>query len=408
MIKRLVIVALIFGILLGGLAYFQFVFKPQMIEKFVAQMQGTAPVVTSDIAREEDWTAKVQAIGTVTATKGVNLAPEIAGIVAEYFFETGDDVKEGTKLVQLDDSVQQAELHSNLATLKQTKLDFDRQSNLVKKGAVSQSSLDSATAARDTAAAAVEQVEAVIAQKKVLAPFSGRLGLRKVERGQYVSAGEGLVWIQALDPIWVDFPVPEKQAGQIKVGDPVTVTSDAFPDKSFDGKVLALDVRVNEETRTLTIRAEFPNPDKLLLPGMFGNVAVSSGKPQPYVTVPRTAVTYGLYGDSVWVAKKREDAADASGPDSAKADETAEADKSDTVKADAAGAGGEAPAGPVLMAERRFVRVGPAEQDRVAILEGIEAGEEVITSGQLKLDPDGPVKIDNSERLKTPAELPRP
>jgi len=438
MTKRFVIVAIIIAVFLGGLAWFQLVFKPQMIEQFVSQMQGAAPTVTTEEARKESWTPQLHAIGTVTAIRGVNLAPEISGIVEDYFFESGDDVEEGKLLVQLDDSVQQAELAANKATLKDAEIDYERQSKLVDRGAVSQAALDTATATRDSARAAVDQVSAVIEQKSVEAPFSGRIGLRTVEKGQYVPTGEGIVWLQALDPIWIDFPVPETEAGRIKVGDTVNIRSDSYPDKVFEGKIVARDVRVSSDTRTLTMRAELPNPDKTLLPGMFGDVTVDSGAPKEYVTVPKTAVTYSLYGDAVWVAVPRdaEDTGDqeAPAPESGGA-QAAEADQPAENDEDAAPAGGDEDAaaqddqgedeqaqeeqtkdelakdgedGPKLKAVRRFVRVGPNRGDRVAILEGIKAGEEVVTSGQLKLQPDSPIEVDNSERLKAPAELPRP
>lgn len=423
MTKRFIIVAIIIAVFLGGLAWFQLVFKPQMIEQFVSQMQGAAPTVTTEEARTETWTPQLHAIGTVTAVRGVNLSPEIAGIVEDYFFESGDDVEEGKLLVQLDDSVQQAELAANKATLKDAELDYERQSKLVARGAVSQAALDTATATRDSARAAVDQLSAIIEQKSVEAPFSGRIGLRSVEKGQYVPAGEGIVWLQSLDPIWIDFPVPETEAGRIKVGDTVQVRSDSYPDKKFKGKIVARDVRVSTATRTLTMRAELPNPDKTLLPGMFGDVTVDSGEPKEYVTVPKTAVTYSLYGDAVWVAvprdventdEKEAPAPESGGAQAAEADEPAEGGEDATPadegeKAEAAdGEAKDGEDGPKLKAVRRFVRVGPNRGDRVAIVEGVKAGEVVVTSGQLKLQPDSAIEVDNSERLKAPAELPRP
>jgi membrane fusion protein, multidrug efflux system len=384
MIKRLIIVGVIIAAFLGGISYLQFVFKPKMIAKVVATMQGGAPAVTAEPARIEDWTATVQAIGTMMATKGVHVAPEIDGLVTGYFFDSGQDVTKGQRLVQLDDSVQQAQLLADEAKLKQAQLDYDRQKKLVTTQAVSQATLDSATATRDADIAAVKQTKAIIAQKDVKAPFSGRLGLRNVERGQYVSVGQGLVWLQALDPIWIDFPVSESDAGKIALNDAVTVTTDMYPGKTFKGHVIALDARVAADTRTRMVRALLPNPDKMLLPGMFGNVAISAGGPHRVVTVPRTAVTYSLYGDSVWVveSKKTKPAAEAS-------------------------AGGAATQKPQLVAVRRFVRVGETQGDRVAILTGVKAGEQVITSGQLKLQPDSPVTVNNAGRLKAPPELPR-
>lgn len=394
MIKRLVIVGIIIAVFLSGLGYFQLVFKPKMIQQVVSKMMhGQAPTVTTEIARAEDWTAKVQAIGSLTAIKGVNVAPEIDGLVTKYFFKSGEDVTKGQPLVQLDDSVQQAQLLASKATLRQAELNYERQKKLVARGAVSQATLDQATATRDADAAAVQQVKAVIAQKDVRAPFSGRLGLRNVVRGQYVSAGTGLVWLQQLAPIWLDFPISEADAGKVKIGDPVSMTTDTFPDKVFKGHVIARDARVSTDTRTLMVRAELPNSDKLLLPGMFGNVAVSSGTPKKVVTVPRTAITYSLYGDTVWVVEKKT-------PKAPPAEASAGS-------GEASAAPAREPAKPQLIAVRRFVKVGQTQGDRVAILEGIKAGDEVVTSGQLKLQPNGPVRVDNAGRLRAPTVLPR-
>jgi membrane fusion protein (multidrug efflux system) len=227
-------------------------------------------------------------------------------------------------------------------------------------------------------------MEAQIAQKNIKAPFAGRLGLRHVEKGQYVKSGDTLVWLQALDPIWIDFPVPEGDLGRLKPGAVIELSVGAYPQEVFKGEIEAFDARVASETRTLMVRGRLPNKDHRLLPGMFANVGVLEGAPKELVTVPRTAVTYGLYGDSVWVVKE-------SPPEPEKT----------------ASVGEVAVPGPKLTAERRFVRVGPSQGDEVAILEGVKEGEQVITSGQLKLHPDTVIKIDNSRPLTPQAERPK-
>ena len=394
MFKRFLIAALIIAVFLGGVAYFQLVFKPKMIAEFVGKMAPPAATITAEPAKLEKWSDKVHAIGTVLAIEGVDVAPQVGGIVTAYFFDSGKDVEKGAKLVQLDTSVEEAELASNKATLIEAKLDFDRQVNLVKKGAVSQATLDATVAKRDAAIAAVQRVEAIIAQKNIAAPFAGRLGLRRVEKGQYVSPGQALVWLQALDPIWVDFPVPEGDVDKFKIGSTVQLTTDAFTGQTFTGEVEAFDARLNQDTRTLMVRGKIPNPDRKLLPGMFANVAVLAGEPKDMVTVPRTAVTYTLYGDSVWVVVPDDKPAQVDKP-------TAEATPGSAIAADAPQTERK------LKAERRFVRVGQTQADRVSILEGVKAGEEVVTSGQLKLQPDAAVKVDNADALKAPAELPK-
>jgi membrane fusion protein (multidrug efflux system) len=401
MVKRFLIAAIIVGLFLGGVGYFNLVFKPKMIGEFMAKMVPPPATVTAEAAKTETWIDRVRAIGTLVAIEGVDVAPQVGGIVIEYFFDSGQDVEKGAKLVKLDTSVEEADLADHKATLQQANLDFERQSKLVKTSAVSVATLDATIAKRDSAAAAVQKVEAIIAQKNIAAPFAGRLGLRHVEKGQYVSPGQALVWLQALDPIWVDFPVPEGSVGKFTIGSAIDLLSDAFPGQLFKGEVEAFDAKLGQDTRTLMVRARVPNPDRKLLPGMFANVAVLSSGARQFVTVPRTAVTYGLYGDSVWVVKEGTPEPAAKPTPVAEAEPVASA-----VAADAAPTGA-IPAEPKLVVERRFVRVGPTEGDRVAILEGVKAGEEVVTSGQIKLQPGAKIKVDNSGALKAPAELPR-
>jgi RND family efflux transporter, MFP subunit len=384
MIKRFIIAAIIVGLFLGGVGYFNLVFKPQMIGEFMKKMVPPPATVTAEPAKTDSWTDRLHSIGTLIAIQGIDVAPQVGGIVSNYFFDSGQDVVKGAKLLQLDTSVEEADLTSNKAMLVEANADFGRQSSLVKKGSVSEAVLDTTIAKRDSAAAAVQRVEAIIAQKNITAPFAGRLGLRRMEKGQYVSPGQALVWLQALDPIWIDFPVPEGDVGKMKVGSAIELTVDAYPKEMFKGEIEAFDARVAQETRTLMVRGRLPNPDHKLLPGMFANIAVLEGAPKEVVTVPRTALTYGLYGDSVWVVKE-----------------------APAGNAKPAEPGAAAAAERQLIAERRFVRVGPTQGDTVAILEGVKAGEQVVTSGQLKLHPDASVKIDNSQPLTPPTERPK-
>ena len=401
MVKRFLIAAIVVGLFLGGVGYFNLVFKPQMIGEFLAKMVPPPATVTAEPAKTETWIDRVRAIGTLVAIEGVDVAPQVGGSVTDYFFDSGHDVDKGAKLIKLDTSVEEADLADNKATLQQTNLDLERHSKLVKTSAVSQAVLDATIAKRDSAAAAVQKTEALIAQKNITAPFAGRLGLRRVEKGQYVSPGQALVWLQALDPIWVDFPVPEASVGKFAIGSQVELAADAFPGEMFKGEIEAFDAKLGADTRTLMVRARLPNPDRKLLPGMFANVAVLAGGAKQLVTVPRTAVTYGLYGDSVWAVKESAPEPAAAPPATASAEPVASAIASDATPT------ASIPAEKTLTAERRFVRVGPTQGDRIAILEGIKPGEQVITSGQLKLQPDATIKVDNSGALKAPAELPR-
>jgi membrane fusion protein (multidrug efflux system) len=225
----------------------------------------------------------------------------------------------------------------------------------------------------------VARSQALISQKNIKAPFAGRLGIRKVDIGQYVSPGTALVSLQALDPIYVDFTIPEQDIGRVEAGQTIELTVDAVPGEVFRGTVHVLDARLNAETRALLVRGRLPNPDRKLLPGMFADVTVLTGSPMQVVTVPRTSISYSLYGDSIFVVQA--------------ADATAETTGS-----------GNSAAGGQLVAERRSVRLGETRDDRVAIAAGIEAGDDVVTSGQQKLRPGVEVRIDNSAPLRPPAE----
>jgi membrane fusion protein (multidrug efflux system) len=401
MIKRFLIAAAIVGLFLGGVGYFNLVFKPKMIGEFMAKMVPPPATVTAEPAKTESWIDRVRAIGTLAAIEGVDVAPQLGGMVTGYFFDSGKDVEKGEKLIKLDTSVEEADLADKKATLTQTILDYERQSKLVKTSVVSQSTLDQTIAKRDSAAASVQHVEAIITQKTITAPFAGRLGLRHVEKGQYVSPGQALVWLQALDPIWVDFPVPEGSVAKFAIGSKIELSADAYPGQLFKGEVEAFDAKLNQDARMLMVRARVPNPDRKLLPGMFANVAVLAGGAKEFVTVPRTAVTYGLYGDSIWVVKESASELAPAPTPMAQAEPVVS-----TAAADAAPVGA-IPPELKLTAERRFVRIGPTEGNRVAILEGVKAGEQVVTSGQLKLQPGATIKVDNSGALKAPVELPK-
>jgi len=384
---RFIVTGILIAALLGGLGYFQFVFKPQMIKSFLSQMTPPPATVTAEAARTEKWVERVSSIGTMIASQGVEVTSQVAGIVTEVGIESGTEVEQGAKLVQLDTAVEVADLASAQATQREAEVAYERQADLMQKRVTSEANLDTARAKRETAQAAVKRIQAVIAQKGIVSPFAGRLGIRKVEKGQYVSAGMPLVSLQALNPIRVDFPMPEQQIGKLRVGQPIELTVDAFPNQVFGGEVQSLDARVAQDTRTLLVRGLLPNPERKLLPGMFANVTVLVGEPADVITVPRTAVTYSLYGDSVYVVK----------PAPAKED-----------KAASAPASGQPPAPePALVAERRYVRTGQVREDRVAITFGLAKAEEVVTTGQLKLNPGASIRIDNTQPLSRPDQRPK-
>ncbi len=376
--RRFLIFSLVFVLLAGfagGLGYFQFIVKPEIIKGFISKAPPPVAVVAVTEAKAEDWIERIPAVGTFRAVQGIELAPQVGGIIRAFHFDSGQEVAKGALLVELEDSVEQADLKSNLATLKNTDMALDRQRQLITGGSTSRSTLDSAEAARDQASAAVERSRALIAQKALSAPFAGRIGLRRADIGQYVSPGTGIASLQQLDPIFVDFPVPEQAVTELATGQTVEVTVDAWPDEMFQGKVVSLDARVSAETRNLVVRAEVKNASKRLRPGMFANVAVLAGKAQSLVTLPRTAIAYSLYGDGVYVVK----------PAPAQPGAAQAADDHQ------------------MIVERRVVKVGAARGARVSILSGVEPGESVVSEGQLKLMAGARVKVDNT--LALPASL---
>ncbi len=354
---------------IGGYGYFQYVVKPEMVKGFIAQAPRPATTVSAEPARVDQWVRRRAAVGTLRAAQGVEVASEVAGVVKSIDFVSGGKVAAGALLIQLDDSTEQADLDSMLAQLHKDEADLRRQQELLGRGNTARSSYDAALMAREQASAQVARERALIAKKKIRAPFAGKLGIRTVDLGQYLSPGATIVTLQNIDPIYVDFSLPEQAVADVHAGQPVDVTVDAYPGEAYHGKVQSVDARVDQQTRTIMVRGEVANADGKLVPGMFANVEVLVGQPRDVVTVPRTAITYSLYGDTIYVVAK-------------------------------------AKAGNGLTVERRFVHLGDTRDDRVAIAEGLKPGEQVVTSGQIKLENGMHVKIDNTAAPTPPSPLP--
>jgi len=387
MVRRPVVFVLVLAILAGmagGLYYFQFYIVPNMTKGFLATAFAPKPTaVAAEEAKAEQWPPQLQAIGTLRAYQGIDIAPQIAGVVRAIHFKSSDDVAAGASLVDLDDSVEQADLKNGEAQLKNAQLALERQQTLVVGGNTAKAQVDAAIATRDSAAATVQRTRAVIAQKALNAPFAGRLGISKIDVGQYLPVGTSIVTLQQLDPMYVDFQTPEQSLSFLSVGQDARLTVDAIPGRTFGGKIKAIDARVSQDTRNVLVRAEFANPDRKLLPGMFANLVVTTGAARQVVTLPRTAIVFSLYGDNIFVVKPA--------PPKAGEAQAATPDKPTD-----------------LVVERRFVRVGATRDERVAIDEGVSAGEEVVTSGQIKLQPNSPVTVAPAGELKPPAETPKP
>jgi membrane fusion protein, multidrug efflux system len=385
-IRRAIVFTLVLVLLAGvsgGLYYFQFIIKPEMVKGFIAASFVPKPTaVTAETVVKETWAPRLPAIGTLHAYQGIDVAPQVAGVVKTIYFKSGEDVATGARLVDIDDSVDEADLKNGLAQLKNADVALDRQQQLMVGGNTAKAQFDAAQATRDSAAAAVERTKAIIAQKTIVAPFPGRLGISKTDVGQYVAVGFSLVTLQQLDPIYVDFSTPEQSLRTLAVGQEARLTVDALPGRTFVGKIAAIDARVAQDSRNILARAVFDNPDRKLLPGMFAQVEVDSGAPEEVLTAPRTAIVYSLYGDNVFVVKPA--------PPKAGEAQAASADKEN------------------LIVERRFVRVGATRGERVAILEGLEPGDIVVTSGQIKLQPNFPVTVDAAGALPSRPVLPKP
>lgn len=376
-----VITALV--VLFGGLAAFNYVLKPMFIAGFVAKLQAQPPVpVTTVVAKSETWRGELPAIGTVEAQRGVTLAPQVAGRVDAIMFESGQWVKSGETILKLDDSTERAQLQAATADLRLKELNLIRARELAERGNMAQANLDTAIAQRDQAAAQVELIRAQIKQKTIVAPFAGRLGIRQVNLGQYLAAGAAIVTLQSIDPIFVNFTLPEREIPRLKVGQDVSVTVEGLKGRVFAGKITSLDAKVDEATRNLLLQATLENKDGLLVPGMFARLTVKLSEERSVVTVPETAVSFSLYGDSVYVVveKKDKDGKPVTGADGK----------------------------PLLTTDRRFVRVAERRAGRVGLSQGVKDGERVVTSGQTRLLPGGAVRLDDRPALVPPAERPKP
>ena len=391
--RSAVITLVVVTALIGGLAVFQLLIKPAMIKGFLAKAVPPPATISTEAARSEDWVGKLPSVGSLTAVQSIDVTSQIAGVVAGIGFDSGQDVAAGAKLVTLDSAVEQADLANNKAALQQAELDLKRQNTLSTRAYASESVQQAAQAKRDSATALVQRTTALIAQKSIVAPFAGRLGIRKIDLGQYVAPGSAMVTLQALDPIRVDFPVPEQDISKLAIGQKIEVSVDSFSGQIFKGEIESLDARVSVDTRGLLVRARLSNPDKKLLPGMFANVNILADAATARVTVPRTAVTYSLFGDNVYIVKPGAQPEQGGLP-------------AGQVRAQTPQTPGQAQV-PGDVVERKFVRVGEARGDRVAILEGVAAGDQVVTSGQLKLQNGARVKVDNSAPLTPQSVRPK-
>lgn len=337
-------------------------YKAFSIYKQIQQFTAPKPPINVAVAvvEERPWQNRLPAIGTLKALQGVDLALEISGTVKALQFESGQKVKVGQPLVQLDSDVEKGLLGTAEADLGLAQLDFARGSKLVGDGSISRGDFDKLAATQKKAAASVAQLNASLAKKRILAPFSGTIGIRQVDVGDYLASGTVIATLQDLTSLYADFFVPEQVLPKLALGQQVQVSVTAYPDAVFNASISAINPKVEDATRNVLVRATLPNPDGKLLPGMFANLQVILGQDTQQLVVPESTITYTLYGNSVYVVVPK------NGTDG-------QPEKNDK---------GE----PQLAVERRFVTTGERRSGLVIISKGLKAGEQVVTGGQLKLD----------------------
>src|SRR6267378_3410771 len=330
MTKRMLIMLAVVGLVFGGILVFQLLVKPAMMRKFIPV--GVIPPQTVSTAKAgfSEWQGEFQAVGTLRAVRGADIAPEVPGVITAIHFQSGLEIQ----------AVSRAVVDADAANLKSAKAQLAEQQALVNK-------------------------------KLVRAPYAGRIGIRAVDIGQYVTAGTKLVTLQALDPVYVDFYAPQKSLGKIALKQRIILQTDAFAGEQFPGEISSIDPKVDPATRNVQVRATVRNPKRMLLPGMFATVSIATGGPQRFITLPQTSVSYNPYGDTVFVVEEQK------------------------------GQDGKAS----LLAQQKFVTTGGTRGDQVAILSGIKEGDTVVTAGQIKLRTGVPVIVNNSIQ---PANEPAP
>ncbi|XUM20096.1 efflux RND transporter periplasmic adaptor subunit [Bradyrhizobium oligotrophicum S58] len=358
--------------LVGGLVWFN-MFRDKMIAQFFANMKPPPLNVSVATASSETVPNLLTAVGDLAAVHQVNVTSDASGRITDIMFTPGTTVKQGTPLVQLYDAPEQGDLANYKAQVTVAQLSLDRAKQLASRQFGPQATVDQAQAAYDQAQAGVAKTEALIAQKLVRAPFDGDLGVRKVEVGQYLSAGSQIVSLTDLSQLWVNFTVTEKDSGQLKVGQTVRVGVDAYPGKTFEGKITTIEPQIATDTRNIRVQATIANPEHILKPGMFATTTVVLPDKPPVLTVPETAVDYTLYGDSVFVINEK---------------------KTDDGKT-------------TLTADRIYVQTGDRINGRAVILKGLKEGDRVVAVGQLKIQSGAAVAISTDPPPPIPAKPPR-
>lgn len=378
--KRLIIMLIACVVVIGGVFGVQAMLS-KGINDFLDNMPMPAETITATEVDKTTWPTSLNAVGTAKAYNGTLITAEVPGIVQDIKFRSGDEVKKGDVLIQLDDETDRAQLTALEAAEKLAKTNLERTKKLHSQGSASASDLDNAQTQADQASGNLTSQQKLIGQKNIKAPFDGKLGIREVDLGDYLSPGSPIVSLQQLSPIYINFKVPESRLSSLSNGQKVDIKVDSWPDKEFSGKVTAIEPGIDASSRNIKVQAEVANEDQELRPGMFARVQVDLGKDDDVVVVPQSAISYNPYGDAVFVVIEKDEDDEESSKDIDI--EAAEEEQDDIEDEDDTN----------LIVKRRFVKTGRTYGDFVAIEEGLEPGETIATSGLLKLSNDTAVKI---------------
>src|SRR6266571_33905 len=372
MVRWFIVVGLLLALLVGGLVWFNY-FRGKMIAQFFAGNKPPPASVSIAVANSETIPNLLTAVGDLAAVHQVNVPSDLNGRITEIMFTAGSSVKEGTPLLQLFDGPEQGDLASFKAQATMAQLSLERAKQLASRQFGPQATVDQAQSSFEQASAGIAKTEAIISQKLVRAPFDGELGVRKVEVGQFLTAGTQIVSLTDLSELYANFTVTEKDSGNLKVGQIVRVVVDAYPGRKFEGQITTIEPQISTDTRNIRVQATIANPDHILKPGMFATTTVVLPEKPPVVTVPETAVDYTLYGDSVFLLTEK---------------------KKDDGKTS-------------LSAVRTFVQAGNRVDGRAEILKGLKAGDRVVAVGQLKLQSGAAVTVSADASPPIPAQPPR-
>jgi membrane fusion protein (multidrug efflux system) len=394
MVKRFAIALLAVVLVCGGLVGFN-IFRSKMIADFFANQQMPTATVSATKIEPTTWTPEIDALGTVWAFQGVDVAAEAAGVVRAINFHANEVVGKGELLVQLDDSVERADLLAARATVERDEAQLKRAQSLRKSGVSSEATLEEAQTALAASQSNLARIQAVIDQKAIEAPFAGTVGIPRIDLGQYVQPGAVLATLQQMDTMKVDFTVPEQRVGDLRIGQPATfgLTEAEFP---YQGQIIGIDPKIDPQTRMAAVRAELENPDGELRPGQFVRVRVALPAKHDVIALPQTSVVTSLYGDYVYLVEPADEqpppAEPAAGeqPGEAASEESGEAAKETPPPGVLAET-----EGPKLVAKQVFVKVGRRQGNLIEVTEGLKPGQTVVTSGQNKLANNMPVTIDN-------------